>query len=722
MGVVYKAKDLKLGRYIALKFLSDRLLADKQAARRFAKEARTASRLNHPNICTVYEISEHDGKPFIAMELIEGDTLKERIQRDRFSAGSAVDVALQITDALTQAHAKGVIHRDLKPANIFVDHNGQVKVLDFGLAKLVPAAEPLTAASSATTVTGVILGTPHYMSPEQALGRKLDARSDLFSLGVVLYEMVTGEQPFKGSTLAGVFDQILNLEPMPIARFNHELPPALASIISQTLRKDADRRYQTALEMHNELLELQRDLQAGVTAPAISEAAYRHPSIAVMPFVNTGANRRDDYFGEGLAEEIINALVRVPGCRVASRTSAFHFTSRNADLRLIGEKLNVSAVLEGSFRRSRSNMRISVRLVDVVGGYPVWAETFDRNPRDIFAVQEEIAQQIVTSLKVQFEDGSRKLLTRAHSEDVEAYDLYLQGRFYWNKRTTQGLKKSIRCFKAAIEADRNYGLAYSGLADAHIVLRNYIDGKSAALQALRVNEDLAEPHSSLGLIRMYYDRDWKSAEREFKRSIELNPAYATAHHWYALLLEHAGRLNEAVREIKRAHELEPLSLIIASAVARIQLHAGKVHEALTQAESIIELDRGFYVGYIVLGWVFRRKGQFGDALLAARKAYKLSRTTEALADIGIAQALTGQHRKAIRTVGELQRVCRRKGDRAYYAAAIYGAMGESDRAFDCIADHYKDKSAVIWTDLAVDTRFDTLRSDPRFNALVSRII
>jgi serine/threonine protein kinase/Flp pilus assembly protein TadD len=726
MGEVYKARDLTLGRYVALKFLSEELLKDRQALRRFATEAQAASKLNHPHICTVYEISEHQGRPFIVMELVEGESLKARLERNNFSVDDLLIVSLETTDALAHAHSRGIVHRDIKPANIFMDPGGRVKVLDFGLAKVLSHGRAVSAAAPgavtiAQTASGVLVGTPDYMSPEQVLGKKLDPRCDLFSVGVVLYEMATGELPFQASSMVGVLDNILNRHPMPPSNLNPAVPPALESIITKALRKDPDLRYQTALEMRDDLVKLQGNLRLGVVPKVEKRSiAERLSSIAVMPFVNNGPNRRDEYLGDGLAEEVINALAQVPGLRVAPRTSAFHFKDKNMDVRIIGEKLNVAALLEGSFRRSRDSLRISVRLIDAAEGYPVWTETYNRSPRDVFAVQEEIALQIVTRLRVQSGERLQEPLARPRTGNLEAYHLYLQGRFHWNKRTRNSLKKSISCFKAAIERDPQYSLAWSGTADANVVLGRFREARSAALNALRADEGLAEAHASLGLVRIY-ERDWKSAEREFKRALDLNPAYATAHHWYALFLEHAGRLSEAAAEIKRAHELEPLSLIISAAVARIYLHAGELDEALKYARRTIDLDVSFYVGHLILGWIYRKKGMFSEALDAAQTAYELSGADlEALADLGVAHAMAGRLAKAKRVLRDLQQAHAKRKVSAYYIAALFAALGDNDRAFEWIDRLLKEKSTGI-ADLYVDTRFDSIRSDPRFRALLLRI-
>ncbi|HSU87795.1 MAG TPA: serine/threonine-protein kinase, partial [Terriglobia bacterium] len=525
MGEVYRARDLRLGRDVALKILPQHLSRSRDSLRRFAREARAASRLNDPHICTVYEIGEHQGRPFIVMELVEGETLSEHIKRDRFTTENLLGIALQVTDALSKAHSEGIIHRDIKSGNIFIKQDGQVKILDFGLAKLLPKAGALQTAAPVTmaateTRSGLVLGTPSYMSPEQALGRSVDARSDLFSLGVVLYEMATGELPFKAATLIGVFDNILNREPIALATLNPSVPSGLESIISKALRKDADLRYQTATEMLADLLELQRKLQSGVSHGTVTRRLKpRRSSIAVMPFVDTSPKRQDEYFGDGVAEEIINALSRVPGLRVVSRMSAFDFKGKNVDVRVIGQKLNVSSVLEGTIRRFRTRLRISVRLIDAVDGFQVWAETYDRQARDIFAVQDEIAQQIVAQLKMPSQNASREPLVLPRTNNIEAYNLYLRGRFHFSQRTPQSLKKSIGCFKAALDKDSGYSLAYAGMADANTLLGNYAKAKSAALKALRTDEELAEAHCSLGLIRMYHDHDWKSSEREFKRAL-----------------------------------------------------------------------------------------------------------------------------------------------------------------------------------------------------------
>ena len=757
MGVVYKAEDTKLKRIVALKFLPHHFSADDEVKQRFIHEAQAASALNHTNICSIHTIEEYiepaketAGKQqFIDMEFVEGKTLGVLLKEKGLSLKKIVDLALQIAEGLNAAHKKGIVHRDIKPDNIMVTDENLVKIMDFGLAKLK--------GSSKLTKTHSTLGTLSYMSPEQARGEEVDQRSDIFSLGAVLYEMITGRRPFKGEHEAAIIYSILNEIPEPLARYKSGVPDEIQRVIDKALAKEKDKRYQHVDEMAADLRSAVPNLSstivtvtrrskvpwivaAGVVVLAIAGIYLFYPksvptsanskTIAVLPFNNMSGNQEDEYFSDGIMEDILTQLSKIADLNVISRTTMMQYKSTNKPLKEIGKELNAGVVLEGSVRHSGNRIRIASQLIDAETDRHLWAETYDREMQDVFAIQSDVAQRIAAALKAQLTPAERERIERKQTENTEAYRLYLKGRFYWNKRTAADLQKAIDCFNQAIQKDPTYALAHSALAETYIVLPQYTGlptkeyfprAEALAKRALELDENLAEPHVVLGDIRQIIAWDSPGAEREFKKAIELNPNYPTAHHWYSEMLQYVGRLDEAMREIKRAQELDPLSLVINVTVGEVLYHMRQYDDAIEQCKKTTELDENFATSHFLLGLNYFQKGMLAEAMKECEKGRVLVGSSPfGLEWLGYCYARSGKESEARKVLNELLAFSKGGYVVSSGVAIVYNGLGDKNKALEWLERACEERDMDVQY-VKVDPLLDNLRSEPRFKALLHKM-
>ena len=808
MGEVYLAQDTKLNRKVALKILPGELAANKDRMRRFVQEAQSAAALNHPNIAHIYEIGEDDGTNFIAMEFVDGLTLRAKIHDEKGELRALLKHLVQVADGLAKAHNSGIVHRDLKPDNIMITHDGHTKILDFGLAKLletVPATVDETGEAATAmmpmqhSTPGVVMGTVGYMSPEQARAKPVDQRSDIFSFGCLLYEAATGHKPFVADSTVDTLHKIIH-DPAPaITDYNPAAPVELQRIIRKCLAKEPAKRYQTIRDVGNDLEELidelkgQSEIERSIAPPSLSQQSTsgtvttadigrapstasviqspssaefiatgirRHKlgvgiglailvvagaligyyvyarssrttvtSIAVLPFQNRNSDADTEYLSDGLAESLIYRLSQLPGLKVSPTSSVLRYKGKELDLQKIAAELNVDAVMFGRLVQRDDNLAISVELIDARSNKLLWGEQYERKMSDLLATQREIASTIAEKLQVKLSGADDKGITKRYTDSNEAYQLYLKGRFHWNKRTGESIRKAIEVLTAATEKDPNFALAYAALADCYTVLSEYAGiptsetlpkAKAYAERALAIDSQLAEPHATLGAV---YESSWQweDAEKEFKRAIEINPNYPTAYHWYSIFLKSQGRNDEAAVMIQRARDLDPLSSVIAVNVSRMYQLQNNYQASIENSLKIIELDPAFPAAYEYLSLAYLREERNVEAVTAMEKAAAVgNRAGIYLSDLGYVYANVGRRADAIEIIKELEQKHARKEAIGQHIAAVYAGLGDKDKAFEWLEKDFQSRSGRLaeyrWQD-----QFQSLRDDPRFNDLMQRM-
>jgi TolB-like protein/Tfp pilus assembly protein PilF len=774
MGIVYKAEDTRLGRFVALKFLPEIVVVDPTAVERFRREARAASALNHPHICTIHDIGEHDGRPFIVMELMEGQTLKHRIAAGPVETTQIAQLGRQIAEALEAAHAKGIIHRDIKPANIFVTQLGQAKVLDFGLAKLLHPAGMETTIVDLVQTRGPV-GTLPYMAPEQVLGREVDARTDVYALGMVLYEMITGKRPFREDLATHLTDDILNRVPPEPGQIRPNIPGPLEQITLKCLEKDRVNRYQSAREVAAALAMLSTNSAGasavqtwrqrpwyGLTAGALTVAlmasvlfllnvggwrgrlfnrtgSLRADSLAVLPLQNLSGDPQQDYIADGITEGVIDKLSEIPDFRVMSRNSVFRFKGKDADAQVVGRDLKVQAILTGRITRQADVLAVSAELVNVSDGSQIWGRQFRYPISELSRAQEELASAISDKLQLSAGSADRARLAKRPTDNSEAYQLYLQGRYFWNQRTRSGIKKSIELFQQAIEKDPNFALAFAGLADAYnfsnilgvsAPKQTSPEAKAAATKAILLDPQLAEAHSALGQVKSHYDFDFPGAQTEFLKAIELNPNYANAHLLYAGgYLTPMGRHAEAIAEMKKALELDPLSLPLNNYMGNTYLYAGDYEKSLQQFQHTIDLDPTFPLAHFFFASLLVEMGRYEEAIKETQRGELLLGASPEEAG-----AAATEFRKALQDGGpkgywqkDLEMTLdAHKQAGAEYSAAIdlagaYTRAGDKENAFKWLEKSYEEREGGSLTLVRWDPAFKSLRGDPKFADLLRRM-
>jgi serine/threonine protein kinase/Flp pilus assembly protein TadD len=811
MGEVYLAEDLQLHRKVALKVLPPDVAANNDRMRRFKQEATAAAALNHPNIAHVYEIGEQEGVNFIAIEFIDGETLRDLIHHQQTDLPKLLRYLQHVAEGLAKAHAAGIVHRDLKPDNIMVTRDGHAKILDFGLAKLVESRYPVNSSSQMATAilphqskSGMVLGTVGYMSPEQAQGKtkEIDQRSDIFSFGCILFEVVTRRKAFEGKDAVDSLNKIIREPAPPISSLNAQAPPDLQRIVRRCLAKDPEERYQTIKDVAIELKEVRRELKRAATidtttdpqselggataggtissaqttshqpdprttqpssaeyiisgikqhkiavsviavvvllavAGVVGINSYLRPrpdavmieSIAVLPFTNVGGNADTEYLSDGLTESLINNLSQLRNLNVKSRSSVIRYKNKEVEPQLVGKELGVQAVLLGRMSQRGDDLTLNLELVEARTGNQIWGEQYNRKLRDLVVVQSEITRDVLEKLRQRLTSTEQQLATKNYTANAEAYQLYLQGRFYWNKRTSESYQKAIDYFRQAIAKDPSYALAYTGLADCYSFLSSqgirspqdvFPLAKDAATKAIEIDNSLSEAHTSLAYVKLYYDWDWAEAEREYKRAIELNPNYATPHHGYAYLLISSGRTEEAIAEIKKAEAIDPLSVLFQTDHGEYYYFARRPDEAIAQLRKAIDMDPSFVRAHWLLGRALIQKGRCDEGIDEAVKAQKMVPAIEASGWLAQEYAACGRRAEAEKGMAELLELSKQHYVSPHWFAAVQASLGNKDAAFKWL-DQSLDGRFGPLIYLKVNPIWDPLRSDPRFAERLRRV-
>jgi serine/threonine protein kinase/Tfp pilus assembly protein PilF len=761
MGVVYLAEDTKLKRNVAIKFLPKHIAANMEERKRFEVEAQAAASLNHPNIATIHAIEQIDDQSFLVMEYVEGSTVKKLIEGDAkyFIVKNVLEIAIQVCEGLEAAHEKGIVHRDIKSDNIMLTPKGKIKIMDFGLAKVKGGTK--------LTEIGSTVGTAAYMSPEQAQGEDVDHRSDIFSLGVVLYEMLTTRLPFDAEHQAALIYSVINENPQPIARYNNKVSPELERIVLKAITKNKEERYQHVDDMLADLRRERKNIEYAhisdegnqseskiqatqpnrnknrvyVIASSVVVAVlilvyflfFRQTqgisSVAVLPFSIASPDSSADILSDGVTEGIINNLSSIPSLIVMSWSSVSHYKGGQIDIRDIGKKLNVAAVLVGHIIQQGDSYNINVELVDAGNQRHLWGAQYNKQATAMYTLQGELSKAISHQLQVKLTGEEEQRLTKNNTENSEAYSLYLKGLYYLNKRTRKSIMKGIDYFNQALEKDPNYALAYAGIADGYGLMGGnyymspeeaYPKEMEAAKYALRLDDKLAETHTSLADVLNSYDWNWEGASREYRKAIELNPNYATAHHWYAMALANHGLFDEAISEIQRAQQLDPLSMRINQNVGYIYYQSRKYDKAIDQMRKTIRIDSTFPYGNAELGDCYFMKRQYDIAYDAYQTEVSVTADSTNIFLLACVDAVTGKRKEALELYDKLKEISNRKFVATSYFVFIEIYLGNKDKAFKLLERAVEEKDPYM-INLKVEPKFDPIRSDPRFANLLKEV-